>query len=127
MVEPALRPHHRRGRPLLEHRQAARGVVARGRARSRREKWKLAAAAELLPKEAFDGGLHKDTEKSAAELLRPAWINQPRAASRGERGTAELDSSSSSRRGTRAYEETDQRDAAPGVLSRVFNQMTGGR
>merc|ERR1719343_1177904 len=74
-----------------------------------REKRNLATAAELLSKEAFDGGLRQNTDKSAFEFFLPVWINESHAAGRREWREVLLDSCS--RIGSKVYEVTDQDDA----------------
>merc|ERR1712176_744111 len=44
-----------------------------------REKRNLSTAAELLSKEAFDGGLRQSTNKSPFEFFLPVWINDAHA------------------------------------------------
>merc|ERR1719226_157875 len=86
-----------------------------------REKRNLATAAELLSKEAFDGGLRQNTDKSAFEFFLPVWINQSHAASRREWCEALLGSCSAI--GSKVYEVADQDDAILEVFPRLINQM----
>merc|ERR1719450_2013237 len=45
-----------------------------------RERRNLATAAELVSKEAFDGGLRQSTNKTQFEFFLPVWINETHAA-----------------------------------------------
>merc|ERR1719359_423091 len=45
-----------------------------------RDRRNLTTAAELLSKEAFDGGLRQSTNKSPFEHFLPVWINESHAA-----------------------------------------------
>merc|ERR1711865_323330 len=49
-----------------------------------RERRNITTAAELLSKEAYDGGLRQNTNKSAFEFFLPVWINEAHAAGRQE-------------------------------------------
>jgi len=49
-----------------------------------RERRNITTAAELLSKEAFDGGLRQNTNKSPFEFFLPVWINEAHAAGRPE-------------------------------------------
>jgi len=49
-----------------------------------RERRNIATAAELLSKEAYDGGLRQNTNKSPFEFFLPVWINEAHAATRPE-------------------------------------------
>ncbi|CAK0800499.1 unnamed protein product [Prorocentrum cordatum] len=86
-----------------------------------REKRNLATAAELLSKEAFDGGLRQNTDKSAFEFFLPVWINQSHAAERKEWREVLLNSCGTI--GSKVYEVTDQDDAILEVFPRLINQM----
>jgi len=86
-----------------------------------RERKNLATAAELLSKEAYDGGLRQSTNKSPFEFFLPVWINEAHAASspawRGalQKSTLEI--------GAKAYEVRGEDDAAMEVFPRLINQM----
>jgi len=49
-----------------------------------RERRNITTAAELLSKEAYDGGLRQNTNKSPFEFFLPVWINEAHAAGRPE-------------------------------------------
>merc|ERR1719169_51655 len=49
-----------------------------------RERRNLGTAAELLSKEAFDGGLRQSTDKSPFEYFLPVWINDAHAVKQPE-------------------------------------------
>lgn len=49
-----------------------------------RERRNITTAAELLSKEAYDGGLRQNTNKSPFEFFLPVWINETHAAGRSE-------------------------------------------
>ena len=44
-----------------------------------REKRNITTAAELLSKEAYDGGLRQNTNKSPFEFFLPVWVNEAHA------------------------------------------------
>jgi len=100
------------GRPYTE---ALLGVGVR------REKRNLATAAELLCKEAYDGGLRQNTDKSAFEFFLPVWINEAHAAGRWEWRHAIL--RSCRRIGKDVYEVDDEDTAILEVFPRLVNQM----
>merc|ERR550532_526372 len=86
-----------------------------------REKRNLSTAAELLSKEAFDGGLRQNTNKSPFEFFLPVWVNEAHAAGRKEWRDSLLKSCISI--GSRVYEVTDADDAILEVFPRLVNQM----
>jgi len=49
-----------------------------------RERRNITTAAEFLSKEAYDGGLRQNTDKSPFEFFLPVWINEAHAAARPE-------------------------------------------
>jgi len=86
-----------------------------------REKRNLATAAELLSKEAFDGGLRQNTNKSAFEYFLPVWINEAHAA--GSKKWRETLLKSCSQIGRWVYEVEDDDSAILEVFPRLINQM----
>merc|ERR1712070_1194173 len=86
-----------------------------------RERRNLTTAAELLSKEAFDGGLRQSTNKSAFEFFLPVWINETHAA----KCKAWQDSLRRSYMevGKKVFEVTEEDDAILEVFPRLINQM----
>lgn len=87
-----------------------------------RERRNIATAAELLSKEAYDGGLRQNTNKSPFEFFLPVWINEAHAASRPEWRDTLL--SKCSEIGTKALGSEGGADGAIyEVFPRLINQM----
>jgi ubiquitin-protein ligase len=87
-----------------------------------RERRNIATAAELLSKEAYDGGLRQNTNKSPFEFFLPVWINEAHAASRPEWRNTLL--SKCSEIGTKALSSEGGADGAVyEVFPRLINQM----
>jgi len=86
-----------------------------------REKRNLATAAELLSKEAFDGGLRQNTNKSGFEFFLPVWINEAHAAGRKEWRDTLMQSCRAI--GSKVYEASDDDAAILEVFPRLVNQM----
>jgi len=86
-----------------------------------RERRNLTTAAELLSKEAYDGGLRQNTNKSPFEFFLPAWINAAHAAERPEWRAALLKSCSEI--GTKVFEVGSEDAAILEVFPRLINQM----
>jgi len=86
-----------------------------------REKKNLGTAAELISKEAFDGGLRQNTDKSTFEFFLPVWINEAHAAGRSQ-WQHELVKQVRSI-ALRAFEVEDENDAILEVFPRLINQM----
>jgi len=86
-----------------------------------RAKNNLATAGELLSKEAFDGGLRQDTNKSAFEFFLPVWIN----AAHAEKSPAWREALKSSYLGiaATAYGSSDENGAILEVFPRLINQL----
>merc|ERR1712070_734305 len=86
-----------------------------------RERRNLTTAAELLSKEAFDGGLRQSTNKSAFEFFLPVWINETHAA----KCKAWQDSLRKSylQIGRDAYNVSGEDEAIMEVFPRLINQM----
>merc|ERR1719324_564996 len=87
-----------------------------------REKRNLATAAELLCKEAFDGGLRQNTNKSAFEFFLPVWINEAHAAGRTQWREALMKSCTEI--GRKVFEVSGDDDTAVlEVFPRMINQL----
>jgi len=87
-----------------------------------RERRNIATAAELLSKEAYDGGLRQNTNKSPFEFFLPVWINEAHAAARPEWRSALLPKCSEI--GTKALGSEGGEDGAIyEVFPRLINQM----
>jgi len=87
-----------------------------------RERKNIATAAELLSKEAYDGGLRQNTNKSPFEFFLPVWINEAHAAARPEWCKTLL--STCSEIGTKALGSEGGADGAIyEVFPRLINQM----
>lgn len=86
-----------------------------------RERKNLSTAAELLSKEAFDGGLRQNTDKSPFEFFLPVWINQAHAADQAKWQQELLRSVKLI--AARAFEVTDEDEAILEVFPRLINQM----
>merc|ERR1719197_2348033 len=86
-----------------------------------RERRNLTTAAELLSKEAFDGGLRQSTNKSAFEFFLPVWINEAHA-SKCEAWRESL-RNSYMQIGRNAYQVSSDDDAILEVFPRLINQM----
>jgi len=86
-----------------------------------RERKNLATAAELLSKEAYDGGLRQSTNKSPFEFFLPVWINESHAAKSAawrcalQKSCIEI--------GAKAYEVRGEDDSILEVFPRIINQM----
>merc|ERR1711988_1150426 len=78
-------------------------------------------AAELLSKEAYDGGLRKNTNKSPFEYFLPVWINKAHAATRPEWRNALK--ASYMEIGKKVFEVSDEDCAIIEVFPRLINQM----
>jgi ubiquitin-protein ligase len=82
----------------------------------------LSTAAELLSKEAYDGGLRQNTNKSPFEFFLPVWINEAHAASRQEWRQALLKNCMNI--SSKMFGVSDGEDAAIlEVFPRLINQM----
>merc|ERR1711907_851010 len=86
-----------------------------------REKKNLGTAAELLSKEAFDGGLRQSTNKSPFEFFLPVWINETHAA-KSQAWCSTL-KNSYMEIARRVYEVSDEDEAILEVFPRLINQM----
>merc|ERR1719174_3638880 len=87
-----------------------------------RERRNIATAAELLSKEAYDGGLRQNTNKSPFEFFLPVWINEAHATARAEWRDTLL--SKCSEIGTKALDSEGGVDGAIyEVFPRLINQM----
>merc|ERR1711972_570913 len=86
-----------------------------------RERRNLSTAAELLSKEAFDGGLRQNTNKSPFEFFLPVWIN----ASHAEKQQAWKDALKASYLNIAkcVYQATDEDAAILEVFPRLLNQL----
>jgi len=86
-----------------------------------RERKNLGTAGELLSKEAFDGGLRQNTNKSAFEFFLPVWINEMHAA-----GSAQWRQELRKQVlqiGKSALDARDEESATIEVFPRLINQM----
>ncbi|CAE7754805.1 unnamed protein product [Symbiodinium sp. CCMP2456] len=86
-----------------------------------RERKNLGTAGELLSKEAFDGGLRQNTNKSAFEFFLPVWINEAHAA--GSVQWREELSKQVLQIGRKVFEVGNEDAAAMEVFPRLINQM----
>merc|ERR1711959_629655 len=86
-----------------------------------RERRNLSTAAELLSKEAFDGGLRQSTNKSPFEFFLPVWINEVHSAKC--QAWCEALKSSYMQIGRTAYQVSGEDDAVIEVFPRLINQM----
>jgi hypothetical protein len=86
-----------------------------------RERRNLGTAAELLSKEAYDGGLRKSTNKSPFEYFLPVWVNEAHAAQRPEWRSALQ--ASYMEIGSKVFEVSDEDSAIIEVFPRLINQM----
>lgn len=86
-----------------------------------REKRNLGTAAELLSKEAYDGGLRKSTNKAPFEYFLPVWINKAHAAARPEWRDALKASYMDI--GSKVFEVNGEDSAIVEVFPRLINQM----
>lgn len=94
------------------------GILGVGVSRERRN---LATAGELLSKEAYDGGLRKNTNKSPFEFFLPAWINEAHAA--GSAAWRSALQKSCSEIGAQVFEVRGEEDSVLEVFPRLINQM----
>merc|ERR1712054_4712 len=86
-----------------------------------RERKNLGTAAELLSKEAFDGGLRQNTNKSPFEFFLPVWINEAHAAkSEAWRDTLRR---SYLEIGSKAFQASGEDACILEVFPRLINQM----
>ncbi|CAJ1339114.1 unnamed protein product [Effrenium voratum] len=81
----------------------------------------LGTAAELLSKEAYDGGLRQNTDKSSFEFFLPVWINEAHAAAQPQ-WKSEL-SKQVSLIGRNVFAAKDEDAAIMEVFPRLINQM----
>ena len=86
-----------------------------------RERKNLGTAGELLSKEAFDGGLRQNTNKSPFEFFLPVWINEAHAA--GSVQWREELSKQVLQIGRKVFEVGNEDAAAMEVFPRLINQM----
>merc|ERR1712110_657572 len=86
-----------------------------------RERRNLGTAAELLCKEAFDGGLRQSTNKSPFEFFLPVWINEAHAVKQPE--WCQVLQHSYMEIGKKVFETNTEDDAIVGVFPRLINQM----
>jgi len=86
-----------------------------------RERRNLSTAAELLSKEAFDGGLRQNTDKSPFEFFLPVWINHVHAAK--SQGWCEALKRSYMDIGRNVYQASTEDDCIIEVFPRLINQM----
>merc|ERR1712224_341504 len=87
-----------------------------------RERRNIATAAELISKEAFDGGLRQNTNKSAFEFFLPVWVNEKHAAARQD--WRETVKQSCLEINTKAFEgRGGETNAYMQVFPRLINQM----
>jgi ubiquitin-protein ligase len=86
-----------------------------------REKKNLGTAAELLSKEAFDGGLRQSTNKSPFEYFLPVWINELHAAQC--KSWREALKSSYMEIGSKAFQVNGEDESIIEVFPRLINQM----
>jgi len=86
-----------------------------------RERRNLGTAAELLSKEAFDGGLRQSTNKAPFEYFLPMWINETHSVKSKEwRQTLRQ---SYLEIGHKVFEARGEDDAIMEVFPRLINQM----
>ncbi|CAE7263204.1 UBC6 [Symbiodinium natans] len=86
-----------------------------------RERKNLGTAGELLSKEAFDGGLRQNTNKSPFEFFLPVWINEAHAA--GSTQWREELRKQVLQIGRSVFEAGNEDAAAMEVFPRLINQM----
>jgi len=86
-----------------------------------RERKNLSTAAELLSKEAYDGGLRQNTDKSTFEFFLPVWINKAHAADQ-QTWRHEL-IRQVTMIAAKAFEVSDEEKAILEVFPRLINQM----
>merc|ERR1712110_211211 len=86
-----------------------------------RERRNLGTAAELLCKEAFDGGLRQSTNKSPFEFFLPVWINEAHAVKQPE--WCQVLQHSYMEIGKKVFETNTEDDAIVEVFPRLINQM----
>jgi len=86
-----------------------------------RERRNLGTAAELLSKEAFDGGLRQNTDKAPFEYFLPVWINEVHAMKSQTWRNALR--SSYMEIGKRVFEVHAEDDSILQVFPRLINQM----
>jgi ubiquitin-protein ligase len=81
----------------------------------------LGTAAELLSKEAFDGGFRQSTNKSPFEYFLPVWINEVHAAQC--KSWREALKSSYMEIGSKAFQVNGEDESIIEVFPRLINQM----
>jgi len=86
-----------------------------------RQRKNLGTAAELLSKNAFDGGLRQNTDKSAFEFFLPVWINE-RHASNSPAWCKALQKSYT-QMGSQVFQVSKEEDCILEVFPRLINQM----
>merc|ERR1712176_932690 len=86
-----------------------------------RARHNITTAAELLSKEAYDGGLRQSTNKSAFEFFLPVWINETHSTQRAE--WCETLSKSCSEIGSKVFQVSGEDTAYLEVLPKLINQM----
>lgn len=86
-----------------------------------REKRNLGTAAELVSKEAFDGGLRQNTDKSAFEFFLPVWINEAHAVNNP--AWCEALTRSYLEIGSAAFQVSGDDECILQVFPRLINQM----
>merc|ERR1712072_1229163 len=86
-----------------------------------REKRNLSTAAELLSKEAFDGGLRQGTNKSPFEYFLPVWINEAHSAK--SQAWREALKRSYMEIGHNVYQASGEDESIIEVFPRLINQM----
>jgi len=86
-----------------------------------REKRNLGTAAELLSKEAFDGGLRQSTNKSPFEYFLPVWINEAHSAK--SQAWLEALKRSYMEIGHNVYQVSGEDESIIEVFPRLINQM----
>jgi hypothetical protein len=86
-----------------------------------RDRRNLTTAAELLSKEAFDGGLRQSTNKSPFEFFLPVWINEAHAAN--SVAWCEAVKSSYVEIGSKMFQVSGEDNCIIEVFPRLINQM----
>jgi ubiquitin-protein ligase len=86
-----------------------------------RERRNLCTAAELLSKEAFDGGLRQSTDKSPFEFFLPVWVNDAHAMKSQDWCKALQKSYLDI--GRSVYQVADEDECIMEVFPRLINQM----
>jgi len=86
-----------------------------------RERQNLGTSAELLSKEAFDGGLRQNTNKSQFEFFLPVWINEVHAAKSAK--WQDTLKQSYQLIGRKVNQASDDDECIMQVFPRLINQM----